>query len=124
MRISVSSILLLSLGGFMIIIGCNKFFAFIEIPNPPGDGGALMQIYISSGFLKIVGLLEIFGGLGLVLNRFVPLSLIFITAIMFNATLFHLLHDPSGVGPAACCLSLSLVAVYQNRGRFTEILSA
>ncbi len=124
MRLPISRIVPLLLGIFMVIIGINKFFEFIEIPSPPGDGGELMQIYMTSGFLKIIGILELLSGLGLVFNRFVPLGLIFITAIMFNATLFHLLHDLPGVGPALCCLSLSLVAVYLNRGRFTEILSA
>ncbi len=110
------------LGLFMIVIGFNKFLVFTEIPSPPGDGGTLMQIYISSGFLQLVGALEIVGGLGLLINRVVPIALILITAIMFNATVFHLLHDFSGVGPAACCLGLSLLLIFSNRNRLLNFL--
>ena len=108
----------------MVILGLNKFLEFIQIPSHHGNEGTLMQVYMTSGFLKLVGLLELFGGVGLLLNRFVPLALIFLVAIMFNATLFHVSHDLPGVGPAACCLSLSLTVVYWNKERFADILRA
>lgn len=108
----------------MLIIGLNKFLVFIEIPNPPGDGGELMQIYITSGFLKCIGVLEMLGGIALLVNKFVPLALTIITAIMFNATVFHILHDLSGIGGAAVCLFLSLVLVYANREDFSKLLHA
>ena len=112
------------LGLFMVIIGLNKFLVYIEIPNPPGDGGELMHIYIHSGFLKFIGVLEMLGGLALLANKFVPLALTLITAIMFNASLFHGLHDPAGIGAAALCLLLSLVLVYAHRERFSGVLGA
>ncbi len=115
-------VLRILLGLFMVIIGVNKFLVFIAIPNPPGAGGELMHIYIASGFLKLVGILEVAGGIALLVNRFAPLGLTIITAIMFNATVFHGLHDPSGIGPAAGCLVLSLALVYGNRERFSNLL--
>ena len=123
MQTTIFKILRLLLGLFMLIIGINKFLVFIEIPNPPGDGGVLMQIYIKSEFLRLIGVLEAAGGMALLVNRFVPLALTFITAIMFNATIFHGLHDLAGIGPAAFCLSLSLVLVYGHRDRFASLLS-
>jgi len=104
----ILKILSITLGLFMITIGLNKFIVFTEIPAPPGDGGTLMSIYISSGFLKLVGVLEILGGLGLVFNRMKGLSLILISAIMFNASVFHLLHEPKGIAPALVCFALAL----------------
>lgn len=123
MQTTIFKILRLLLGLFMLIIGINKFLVFIEIPNPPGDGGALMQIYIKSGFLRLIGVLEAVGGMALLVNRFVPIALTFITAIMFNATVFHGLHDLAGIGPAVLCLSLSLVLVYGQKDRFASLLS-
>ena len=108
----------------MVVLGLNKFFVFIEIPQPPGDGGELMQIYITSGFLKLIGILEFLGGLALLTNKFVPLALTFITAIMFNATIFHALHDPAGIGGAAVALLMSLALVYVHRDRFSSLLKA
>lgn len=124
MKITIFTVLRILLGLFMLIIGLNKFLVFTPIPSPSGDGGVLMQIYITSGFLKLIGLLEMLAGLALLFNRFVPLALIFITAIMFNATVFHALHDLSGIGPAAFCLLLSLVLVYVNREDFSVLLRA
>lgn len=124
MKITILKILRVLLGLFMLIIGLNKFLVFIEIPNPPGDGGELMQVYISSGFLKLIGVLQMVSGAALLTSKFVPLALTLITAIMFNATVFHILHDPMGVGGAAVCLVLSLALIYGHRERFSSVLSA
>ncbi|MEL6195291.1 MAG: DoxX family membrane protein [Bacteroidota bacterium] len=124
MKTTIFKIFRVLLGLFMLIIGLNKFLVFIEIPNPPGDGGELMQVYISSGFLKLIGLLQMVSGVALLANKFVPLALTLITAVMFNATVFHILHDPMGVGGAAVCLLLSLVLIYDQRERFSSLLSA
>ena len=83
-----------------------------------------MGIYASSGFLKFIGVLEILGGLALVVNKFVPLALTFLVAIMFNALIFHLLHDMGGIGGAAVGLILSLILVFLHKGRFAELLRA
>ena len=118
MKSNIFRIIQFILGLFMVIIGLNKFLVYIEIPNPPGDGGTLMQVYIKSGFLKLVGVLEMIGGLTLVTNKFVTIGLTLITAIMFNATVFHALHDMAGIGPAAICLLLCLILIYRNKARF------
>lgn len=114
----------LLLGLFVLVLGLNKFLVFTEIPSPPGDGGELMRIYVTSGFLKLIGVLEFAGGAALLIGGFVPLALTFITAIMFNAFVFHALHDPAGIGPAAVALLLSLALVYVHRSRFADLLSA
>lgn len=106
----------------MVIVGLNKFLVFMEIPHPVGDGGKLMDIYITSGFIKIIGVLQILGGSALLINKFVPLALTFITAIMFNATIFHILHDPLGIGGAIICLLLSIILIYDNKDHFSPLL--
>ncbi len=111
-------------GIFVLIFGLNKFLHFIPFPPIPGDGGTLMGIYATSGFLKIIGVLEILGGLALIAGKFVPLSLVFMIAIMFNAAIFHLLHDPPNVVGALIGLGLGLVLAYAYRDRFKGILSA
>ncbi len=118
----VIKILQVVLGLFMITLGLNKFLVFIEIPSPPGDGGVLMSIYMSSGFLKLVGFLEVVGGMALVSNKFLVVGLTLITAIMFNATAFHAFHDPAGIGPAAMSLLLSLVLIFTNKDHTKRLL--
>ena len=80
-------------GVFCLIFGLNKFINFLPMPEITGDGGTLMSIYFTSGFMKIIGVLEIVFGLALILNKYVPLSLTILIAIMFNALIFHILHD-------------------------------
>lgn len=111
-------------GVFCLVFGLNKFLGFMPFPAIPGDGGTLMGIYATSGFLKIIGVLEILGGLALLFNKFVPLALTILVAIMFNAFLFHALHDMANIGGAVLGLLLGLILVYANKNRFSDLLSA
>ena len=89
-------------GLLCLLFGIDKFVPFLEVPPIPGDGGELMRIYAKSGFLKIIGGLEILGGLALLVNKFMPLAVIVLLAIMFNALIIHLLYDPiNSVGAIA-----------------------
>jgi len=111
-------------GVFCLIFGLNKFLGFLPMPEIPGDGGTLMGIYSTSGFMTVIGVLEILGGLALLFNKFVPLALTFLVAIMFNAFLFHALHDMAGIGGAVLGMVLGLLLVYANKDRFSDLLSA
>ena len=111
-------------GVFCLVFGLNKFIGFMPFPPIPGDGGTLMGIYASSGFMSIIGVLEILGGLALLTNKYVPLALTILVAIMFNAAVFHILHDPGAVMGAPLGLILGGILVYANKHRFKELLSA
>ena len=111
-------------GIFVLIFGVNKIINFLPALEIPGDGGVLFGIYESSGFLKIIGVIEIICGLLLLAGKFVPMALVWLTAIMFNAVIFHLLHDIANVGPAVLGLILSLLLVFSYRKGFSGILSA
>ena len=111
-------------GVFCLVFGLNKFFNFIPFPPMEGDAAALMTIYGTSGFFKIIGVLEIFGGLALLVGKYVPLALTVLVAIMLNAFIFHILHDMGGIGGAALGMILGLVLVYANKDKFSDLLSA
>lgn len=106
------------LGIFLFVFGLNKFIGFMAFPPIPGDGGTLMGIYVSSGFMTLIGVLEVLAGLLLLIGRFIPLAVVIAAAIMFNALVFHLLHDPgNSAGAALGCLLCALV-VFGHRERF------
>lgn len=118
-------ILRILFGLFCLVFGLNKFIGFMPFPEIPGDGGTLMGIYASSGFLKIIGVLEILGGLALIAGKFVPLALSFMAAIMFNAAIFHGLHDAANIVGALVGLILALVLIFGGyKERFSGILGA
>jgi len=111
-------------GLFCLIFGINKFANFMPFPPIPGDGGTLMGIYATSGFMKIIGVIEIIGGLLLIAGKYVPLALTLLIAIMFNAAIFHALHDPANIVGALVGLVLGLVLVFAYKDRFSSLLSA
>jgi len=112
------------LGLFMLIFGLNKFIGFIPVPAISGDGATLLGIYKSSGFMSIIGVLEIIAGFALIIGKFIPLATIITTAIMFNAFVFHALHDMGGIGGSALGMILSLLVVLGYRKQFTQIFTA
>ena len=113
------------LGVMMVIFGLNKFAGFMPMPEMSGDVASLMTIYGKSGFMSLIGVLEIVFGAALLAGKYVPLALTFLTAILFNAALFHALNDDIGnIGGAALGLILCLVLVYAYRDRFDSLLAA
>ena len=111
-------------GVFCLIFGLNKFLNFIPFPPIEGDGATLMTIYATSGFFKIIGILEIVFGLALIVGKYVPISLTFLIAIMFNALIFHALHDMGGIGGAVLGMILGCVLAYAYKDKFKDLLSA
>lgn len=123
MNFKVTNGIRILFGLFCLIFGVNKFVGFLPMPELTGDAGSLMGIYASSGFMKIIGVLEILGGLALVIGKYVPMALTWMIAIMFNAFLFHLLHDIGGIGGASLGMILGLILVYAYRDRFRSLFS-
>lgn len=112
------------LGLMMVVFGLNKFLDFMPPLDISGDGGTLIGIYFTSGFMKIIGTIEVVFGAALLFGKYVPLALTFLIAILFNATIFHLLHDLPNIGPAIGALLMGLFLVYAHKVRFISLLSA
>lgn len=108
----------------LLIFGLNKFLFFIPTPPMAGTAGELMNIYVASGFMKMIGGLEVLIGISLLIQKFVPLSLTIMAAIIFNALVFHILHDPAGSGLVVVALIILLLNIYSNKSRFMNLLSA
>ena len=111
-------------GVICVIFGFNPFLHFMPIPPMPGDAGILNEIYQNSGFMKFIHVFQILGGLGLIFGKYISLSLTFIVAIFFNATIFHVFHDMAGVGMAAFMFVLSLVLVFLYKDKFASLFEA
>ena len=124
MNPKVIMILRLLLGAMMLLFGVDKFFQFLNVPPIPGDGGILMEIYARSGFLTILGVLETLAGIALLVSRFVPIALIITIAILFNATLIHLMYDPQNVIAALLGMIIGIVLVFSDKERYGSLFSA
>jgi uncharacterized membrane protein YphA (DoxX/SURF4 family) len=105
------------LGLMFAVFGSNAFLHFIPMPPlPPGDPGAFIGALINSGYIYVIGGLEVVGGLCLLIGaRFVPIGLTLLGPVIVNIVLFHILldHVANPVAIVASFMALFLLWVYR-----------
>jgi putative oxidoreductase len=110
------------LGLVFVVFGLNGFLNFLNTgPAPTGLAGQFLGALILSHYYWVVAVLQIAGGLLLLVNRFVPLALVLLGPIIVNIICFHVFMNPSGAPPAAVVTVLWLIVFYRNRQHFSGI---
>ena len=119
--LTVIARLLLGLG--FVVFGSNAFLHFIPMPPIPQTlAGDYTRVFFASGYVYVVGALQVIGGLLLLLGRFVPLGLTILGAILVNILIFHTLMAPEGFPPALVFTALELFLVWRYREAFIPLL--
>lgn len=72
-----------------LVFGANKFIGFIEFPQFEGAAGDFMGAIWTTGFLKIVGVIEIIAALLLIVPKYAPLGAVIAMPVTINIFLFH-----------------------------------
>jgi len=90
----------------------------------PGDAGVYINLLISTKYMTIIGVLELIGGLLLLVGRFVPLGLTILAPIIVNILLFDLLIMHSGVVIALVCIVFELFLIWAYRLSFRGLFDA
>lgn len=109
------------LGLIFAFFGSNLLFNFLHAPMPTGTLGQLSGALYTSHYIIAVGLFQVIGGILLLVNRYVPLGLVFLGPIIVNILLVHFLMAPSGI-PLACVVALLWALVYwRHRSAFRGI---
>ncbi len=95
----------LLLGLAFVFFGLNFFAHFVVVPSPPAGtpAAAFLGAMYGSGYLALVKVLEILGGILLIVPRTRVLGLILIGAILFNIACVHQfffggIKDPTLIG--------------------------
>ena len=111
------------LGLAFVVFGLNAFLKFMgPPPQMQGQAGAFIGALMSSGYMYVVAVLQVLGGLCLLLGaRFVPLGLILLGPIIVNIVLFHLFLEPQGLPIAIVTAALSLFLLWIYRFKFPAI---
>lgn len=110
------------LGLMFVVFGSNAFLHFIPMPEMHGQAGAFMTALASSGYLYVIAVLQILGGLCLLLGaRFVPLGLTLLGPVIVNIVLYHLFLDTQGLPMAIVVAALSLFLLWIYRFKFPAI---
>lgn len=114
----------LLLGLIFVVFGLNAFLQFIPMgPPPTGLAGQFIGALFQSHYLWVVAVLQIVGGVLLLVNRYVPLGLLILGPVIFNILLYHLLLNPVGMGMAVLVTALWFIVFYAHRGAFAGIFS-
>jgi putative oxidoreductase len=122
MRI-VTTIARLLLGALMVFAGANHVFNFLpKPPMPPGVAGQFLGAMIATGYMDIVGVIELVTGLLLLINRFVPLALAVLGPIIVNIFIVNLLMAPKALPIAILVIILWILAAYRARTAFLPLL--
>lgn len=110
--ITVSRILL---GLMFFVFGLNGFLQFMPQLAMPKAAVQFMGALVQSGYMMpIVFSVQLFAGIALLANRFVPLALILLVPVIVNTIGFHLSLAPARIMPGiiAAVLNLYLLVAY------------
>ena len=110
------------LGLVFVVFGSNAFFHFIPQQPMPEKAAAFMMPLISSGYYYPIAILQILGGICLLIGaRFVPLGLTLLGPIIVNILLFHIFIVRDGLGIAVVISVLALFLLWVYRFKFPAI---
>ena len=112
------------LGLIFVVFGANGFLHFIPMPPPSGVAGQFMGALFVSHVLVVIFLLELIGGILLLVGRYVPLALVLLGPVIVNIVLFHAFMAPSGLPLATVVVILWLLTAWTIRSAFAGIFQA
>jgi uncharacterized membrane protein YphA (DoxX/SURF4 family) len=111
----------LLLGIIFVVFGSNAFLHFIAMPPMQGQAGAFIGALINSGYIYPIAMLQVGGGLLLLIGRFIPLGLTLLGPVIVNIMLYHIFLDQSGLPMAIIISILALFLLWAYRSKFPAI---
>ena len=118
----VSTIARYLLGVIFLTFGLNGFLHFIPMPPPTGIAGQFLGAIFVSRLYVVLFLLQIVPALLLLANRYVPLALTILGAIVFNILCIHIFMAPAGLPLALLVTILWFLTAWSVRSSFAPIL--
>lgn len=123
----VTTVARLLLGLPLVVFGLNLFLNFIPQPETPMPERAMAfagALAATGYMMPLIGLTQLFAGLCLLANRFVPLALVVFFPFMVNSIAFHVFLEPSGLPMAGVFLFLNLLLAWMHREAYRPLLTA
>jgi putative oxidoreductase len=112
------------LGFIFLVFGLNGFLNFIHMPPPTGVAGQFVgALFVSRYYIAIFGV-QVIGAVLLLVNRYVPLALTLLGAVLANVLSFHVFMAPAGLPLALVTFALWLICVWAARSAFAGIFQA
>ncbi len=111
------------LGLMFVVFGANIFLHFIPMPEQKPSlmtdfGNALMK----SGYMYVIGFLQVAGGLLLLIGKYVPLGLTLLGPVIVNILLTHIFLEPNGLHMAIIVSVMALFLLWRYRANFAGLV--
>src|SRR4030095_11605878 len=111
------------LGLLFVVFGSNIFMHFIPMPPLPATlAGDFSKALFLSHYFYVIGLLQLVGGLLLLIGRYVAVGLTLLGPVIVYILLFHIFLDPTGMGMALVVSALALFLLWQYRAAFPGLV--
>ena len=111
-------------GLIFLTFGLNGFLHFIPMPAPTGVAGQFLGALFVSRFYVVIFLLQIVPAVLLLANRYVPLALTILGAVIVNILCFHVFMAPAGLPLAVVVTILWFLTASSVRSAFAGILQS
>lgn len=112
------------LGLMFVLFGLNDFVPFI--PNPPSipqSAGTFFGLMVQTHFAYFVFGVQLLAGAMLLVNRFVPLALLMLAAVIANILAFHITMWPASLIPMPIVVTvLWFIVAWRYRTKFNPLL--
>lgn len=113
------------LGLTFTVFGANGLHTFLPMPPPPpGLAGQYIGALFQSHYTVVIFLVQLIGGLLLLVNRYVPFALAILGPVLVNVLCFHTFMLPSGLALALVATILWLILFYYYRRSFAGLFEA
>ena len=110
------------LGLMFTVFGANGFLFFIPTPPIPGLAGEFMRVVFTSHYLWLISGVQLIAGVLLLIDRYVPIALIMLAAMLVNIWTFHITIMQSGYGMPIVPTVLWLIVAVSERRAFAPLL--
>ncbi len=114
------------LGLMFVVFGFNGFVPFVPFPPAiPQNAMAFFGVMVQSHFSYFVFGVQLLSGLLLLVNRFVPLAIVALAAVIANVIAFHVTMWPASLVPMPLVATiLWFVVAWSVRENLSPLLSA
>lgn len=114
------------LGLMFVVFGANILHPFMPMQAPPAGSppAQFMAVMAPTGWMTVVGLCQLLGGLFVLIGGTAPLGLVILGPVIVNILTFHsLLLGGHGIGPGLFVTLLEIILIYAYRSNFAGIFT-